>query len=113
MNMYRDGYSSTFSSIYFLAVVVFGAFFMVNLFFAVMWEQFSAIADIESRKVRRRAGRVTCQRHNQLSTFSARRMCASCIFLLALSVGEPSFCPSLFAGRAARLSTTLIAATWH
>ena len=52
MNMYRDGYSSTFSAIYFLVLVGFGAFFMINLFFAVMWEQFSAIADIESRKVR-------------------------------------------------------------
>lgn len=52
MYMYRDGFNSSFSSLYFVVLVVFGAFFMINLFFAVMWEQFSSIADIQSRKVR-------------------------------------------------------------
>eukprot|EP00752_Nemacystus_decipiens_P007034 g6310.t1 len=51
MYMYRDGFNSTFSSLYFVGLVVFGALFMINLFFAVMWEQFSSIADIQSRKV--------------------------------------------------------------
>lgn len=47
--MYKDGFNRTFSSTYFVVLVGFGAFFMVNLFFAVMWEQFSSIADIQGK----------------------------------------------------------------
>lgn len=36
MYMYRDGFNPWLSPIFFVAVVGFGGFFMVNLFFAVM-----------------------------------------------------------------------------
>jgi len=123
MNMYRDGYSSTFSKIYFLVVVGFGAFFMINLFFAVMWEQFSAIADIESQKVRgvggaghpagcapvKAADLVVCE--HRPSGFYARRV----VRLLFFSCGSlgGTFFPGVFADRATRVGITLNAANLH
>ena len=89
--MYRDGFNSTFSALYFVVLVVFGAFFMVNLFFAVMWEQFSSIADIQSRKVRaglpcREFGyeydNLVCQVDASKSTLTEERVLLLCCAFL-------------------------------